>query len=233
MCRPKPPTMNPTTVKFLAAAVAATAIAPAGAGVGGVAWRAAVLVGLASVAPAHPDLALALVFVGLAHRAWLQRRRLATRARLGVAPGATVVGFFHPFCASGGGGERVLWKMLHTLTEQHAAGLLNCHVVVYAAEGDEDWAAVLAGASRRFGIDLSGAAARAAARKQGTGAGVRESEGSGAGTGDRVQGVMAIDCVEVPRSVVRLLTAEAWPRFTMVCINLPFCCKPALAHVLV
>jgi hypothetical protein len=214
--------MNPSTIRFLAAAVAATAIAPAGAGVGGVAWRAALLVCLASLAPAHPDLALALVFVGLAHRAWLQRRRLATRRQLGVAPGATVVGFFHPFCASGGGGERVLWKMLHTLSEQHAAGLLKVHVVVYAAPGEEDWATVLAGASRRFGIHLSGGAARAAERKQqGAGTGARESEDSAAGSAadsacESQESVMAIDCVTVPRSVVRLLTAEAWPRFTMV-----------------
>jgi len=189
--------------------VAAMVNAPRNAGAVGVIWRAALFAGYVSVAFVRPKLAFVVLLLVFAHRIWLRRRRQATRTRLGVAPDTTLVGFFHPFCASGGGGERVLWKMLHTLSEQHAAGALKVHVVVYAADGNDDWAAVLSNASRRFGIDLSGAASRAANRN-------KEDSGSTAAAANANSDSIAIDCVLVPAWVVKLLTAEVWPRFTMV-----------------
>jgi len=203
--------MENSLLTAFGAALAAAAISPNGVSAIGVTWRALLLAGYASFAFVYPKLAFAVAMTIFSHRVWLKRRRLATRARLGVAPDATLVGFFHPFCASGGGGERVLWKMLHTLSEQHAAGMLKVHVVVYAAQGSGDWAAVLSSASRRFGIELSRASSRAATRKK---------EGGGGIAAVNVSfDSMAIDCVVVPPWVVKLLAAEVWPRFTMVRIQ--------------
>jgi alpha-1,2-mannosyltransferase len=43
------------------------------------------------------------------------------------------IAFFHPFCSSGGGGERVLWKAIQALDELHAEGL-EFEVVVYTCD---------------------------------------------------------------------------------------------------
>lgn len=43
------------------------------------------------------------------------------------------IAFFHPFCSSGGGGERVLWKAIQALDELHAEGL-EFEILVYTTD---------------------------------------------------------------------------------------------------
>ena len=43
------------------------------------------------------------------------------------------IAFFHPFCSSGGGGERVLWKAIQALDELHSEGL-QFEVLVYTTD---------------------------------------------------------------------------------------------------
>lgn len=43
------------------------------------------------------------------------------------------IAFFHPYCSSGGGGERVLWKAIQALDELHAEGL-SFEIVVYTVD---------------------------------------------------------------------------------------------------
>lgn len=65
-----------------------------------------------------------------------------------------ILAFFHPFCASGGGGERVLWKMLHTMNELSFNKKINVSVIIYAAEGDKTGKEILKSACERFGIEV-------------------------------------------------------------------------------
>ena len=60
-----------------------------------------------------------------------------------------VVGFFHPYCNAGGGGERVLWHSIHALQKRYS--FVRC--VVYT--GDEEQPRdILNKAQERFGIVL-------------------------------------------------------------------------------
>lgn len=43
------------------------------------------------------------------------------------------IAFFHPYCSSGGGGERVLWKAIQALDELHAEGL-SFEIVIYTVD---------------------------------------------------------------------------------------------------
>ena len=43
------------------------------------------------------------------------------------------IAFFHPFCASGGGGERVLWAIVQALGEIDQKGL-SIQVVIYTVD---------------------------------------------------------------------------------------------------
>jgi alpha-1,2-mannosyltransferase len=64
-----------------------------------------------------------------------------------------VIGFFHPYCNSGGGGERVLWCALRALGELHKKTPLS--IVVYTGDTDQKPEAILARAMDRFGVELS------------------------------------------------------------------------------
>ncbi|XP_034187021.1 ALG11 alpha-1,2-mannosyltransferase isoform X1 [Osmia lignaria lignaria] len=44
----------------------------------------------------------------------------------------TVVGFFHPYCNSGGGGERVLWAAVSAIQARYS----NVHIVIYTGDLD-------------------------------------------------------------------------------------------------
>ena len=44
-----------------------------------------------------------------------------------------IIAFFHPHCAAGGGGERVLWAILQALGEIHQQGLA-LKVVIYTID---------------------------------------------------------------------------------------------------
>lgn len=123
---------------------------------------------------------------------WLRRQ---CRAEFHVDSKSTVVAFYHPFCASGGGGERVLWRMLATMQDLHAQGGANVHVLIYASDQGKSRAEILRGAKDRFDIDLL--------RCQ------RSSSSSSLSP-------MGVDIVFLPKRLTRLLDPEAWPRLTMV-----------------
>ncbi|RFU23901.1 hypothetical protein B7463_g12435, partial [Scytalidium lignicola] len=61
-----------------------------------------------------------------------------------------IVGFFHPFCNAGGGGERVLWAAIRATQKRWP----NAKVVVYTGDNDVDKAAILARVKSRFNIQL-------------------------------------------------------------------------------
>ncbi|CAM9401318.1 unnamed protein product [Scytosiphon promiscuus] len=85
--------------------------------------------------------------------------RWRTRRQYGVAAGATVVGFFHPFCAGGGGGERVLWRAVHTLSQLPAKKLGKpLHVLIYTGDIGKTPADILSGVARQFEISIDPAA---------------------------------------------------------------------------
>lgn len=62
-----------------------------------------------------------------------------------------VVGFFHPYCNAGGGGERVLWQAVHALQGRYP--LVRC--VIYTGDTDASSKEILNKAHSRFGITLS------------------------------------------------------------------------------
>lgn len=87
---------------------------------------------------------------------WANRRR--TRRRYRVSPAATMVGFFHPFCAGGGGGERVLWRAVRSLS--HLSKKLDrpLHVLIYTGDIGVRPEDILSGVSRQFDISIDPAA---------------------------------------------------------------------------
>ena len=64
------------------------------------------------------------------------------------SPAPLVVGFFHPFCNSGGGGERVLWRCIHAL--QSLSPSIRC--VVYTGDVDATPQQIQQRAIERFNL---------------------------------------------------------------------------------
>jgi ALG11 mannosyltransferase N-terminus len=95
-------------------------------------------VGCFIVAPLVLLLTLLFIVVVVGHRAYAwQRRRQSSLSCQGqnTPTNGTVMAFFHPHCSAGGGGERVLWKMvqvLGNLVEQR--GLSIHQVVIYTVD---------------------------------------------------------------------------------------------------
>lgn len=50
--------------------------------------------------------------------------------------GPIVIGFFHPYCASGGGGEKVSWVAVYCLLSRVASSTHNLRVVIYTGDYD-------------------------------------------------------------------------------------------------
>ncbi|KAL1612402.1 asparagine-linked glycosylation protein [Paraconiothyrium brasiliense] len=61
-----------------------------------------------------------------------------------------IVGFFHPFCNAGGGGERVLWAAIRATQKRWPEAVC----VVYTGDHDVDKAAILKRVKDRFNIHL-------------------------------------------------------------------------------
>lgn len=80
--------------------------------------------------------------------------RWRTRRRYNVAVGAVVVGFFHPFCSGGGGGERVLWRAVRTLASVSKTLGRPLHVLIYTGDVGVPPEDVLSGVSRQFQITI-------------------------------------------------------------------------------
>jgi alpha-1,2-mannosyltransferase len=62
-----------------------------------------------------------------------------------------VVGFFHPYCNAGGGGERVLWCTVRALQARYS--FIKC--VVFTGDVDVSSSEILEGASKKFNIQLN------------------------------------------------------------------------------
>ena len=74
-----------------------------------------------------PILSLVLCILWYRYKGWKCRRKRRSNA--------VVIAFYHPFCSGGGGGERVLWKMIQVLgqfLEQQQQGSLE--VVIYTID---------------------------------------------------------------------------------------------------
>ncbi|GLB38552.1 putative ALG11 mannosyltransferase N-terminus [Lyophyllum shimeji] len=80
-----------------------------------------------------------------------QRRSLAL-ASLGLAdnPTTRLVGFFHPYCNAGGGGERVLWTAIAALQRTET----DVVSVVYSGDTDASKSEIIAKVKARFDITL-------------------------------------------------------------------------------
>lgn len=61
------------------------------------------------------------------------------------------VGFFHPFCYSGGGGERVLWSAVKILQDTYP----KCVCVIYTGDSNASHGDFVKQARERFSIQLS------------------------------------------------------------------------------
>jgi alpha-1,2-mannosyltransferase len=66
---------------------------------------------------------------------------------------ATIIGFFHPYCNSGGGGERVLWCALRALEPIHQ-NITPLSVVIYTGDVNVTAKDFFARARDRFGVEL-------------------------------------------------------------------------------
>ncbi|XP_077568525.1 GDP-Man:Man(3)GlcNAc(2)-PP-Dol alpha-1,2-mannosyltransferase [Stigmatopora nigra] len=87
-----------------------------------------------------------LLLLILAVRLWLKSKRNTRFARTG----RPAVGFFHPYCNAGGGGERVLWCAIRALQRSYP----NVDIVVYTGDLGVSAHEIVDGARRRFNIVL-------------------------------------------------------------------------------
>ncbi|KAF0534772.1 glycosyltransferase family 4 protein [Gigaspora margarita] len=62
-----------------------------------------------------------------------------------------ILGFFHPYCNAGGGGERVLWTAIHTIQENYS----HIMCVVYTGDTDVSKEEILEKVKTRFSIELN------------------------------------------------------------------------------
>ena len=110
-------------------------------------------------------LLLLLAFFVVLCRVRFSRIRGRNEARRGARSARDrVIAFYHPRCSSGGGGERVLWKMIQCLAEMREDSGLPIVVAIYTTDspewddggGGKDYSArVTARVKERFGIEVS------------------------------------------------------------------------------
>jgi alpha-1,2-mannosyltransferase len=65
-------------------------------------------------------------------RLWLKRSRHSDLRTKYEINGKRIIGFFHPYCNAGGGGERVLWALVKILQETYP----NMVCAVYTGDSD-------------------------------------------------------------------------------------------------
>ncbi|KAK9353013.1 hypothetical protein V1505DRAFT_376266 [Lipomyces doorenjongii] len=61
-----------------------------------------------------------------------------------------IVGFFHPYCNAGGGGERVLWGAVHATLKEHK----NVICAIYTGDTDVHKSEIIEKVKARFEIDI-------------------------------------------------------------------------------
>ncbi|KAF9568744.1 mannosyltransferase [Agrocybe pediades] len=99
-----------------------------------------------------PSLWLLLYLIRLRLRTANKARRAALFEELGHSKqnGKRVVGFFHPYCNAGGGGERVLWTAIASMQRTEP----NVISVVYSGDTDATKEEIIAKVKARFDISL-------------------------------------------------------------------------------
>lgn len=98
--------------------------------------------------------ALVIIFSFVLRYILIRLFKNRSRKVYNISSNTKLLAFYHPFCASGGGGERVLWKMLHTMNELNQKKRMNVSVVIYAAESNKTGEDILKDACNRFGIEV-------------------------------------------------------------------------------
>ncbi|XP_054001885.1 GDP-Man:Man(3)GlcNAc(2)-PP-Dol alpha-1,2-mannosyltransferase [Hylaeus anthracinus] len=73
-------------------------------------------------------------------------RKLYSKKRAKRSRKEIVVGIFHPYCNSGGGGERVLWAVISAIQARYS----NVHIVVYTGDLDADPEQILSKTEKVF-----------------------------------------------------------------------------------
>jgi len=69
-------------------------------------------------------------------------------------PGTLTIGFLHPFCNDCGGGEKVLWMMIKSITKLTSKYKLKLKLIIYAANNKVGVDKILQNLSERFGIEF-------------------------------------------------------------------------------
>ncbi|XP_025084864.1 GDP-Man:Man(3)GlcNAc(2)-PP-Dol alpha-1,2-mannosyltransferase-like [Pomacea canaliculata] len=85
-------------------------------------------------------------------RFWVQHRAKTLLPHLREGGTTLTVGFFHPYCNAGGGGERVLWTAIRAIQKRYPR--IRC--VVYTGDIEATPAEILGRAQQRFNITLPG-----------------------------------------------------------------------------
>ncbi|KAL4229705.1 asparagine-linked glycosylation protein [Mactra antiquata] len=81
---------------------------------------------------------------------WIRQRTKTLLPHLREKPSTVIVGFFHPYCNAGGGGERVLWVAIRSLQNKYP----NVKCIVYTGDCDATGPQILQKARQRFNIIL-------------------------------------------------------------------------------
>ncbi|KAI8922018.1 hypothetical protein DFJ77DRAFT_424909 [Powellomyces hirtus] len=84
---------------------------------------------------------------------WYQRiaqKKQHARSQLRGGKSGKIVGFFHPFCDAGGGGERVLWAAVNAIQEKWP----NSVCVIYAWGQSSNGSQILSKVKDQFDIDI-------------------------------------------------------------------------------
>jgi alpha-1,2-mannosyltransferase len=77
----------------------------------------------------------------------------ALRLSLPKLPSTFTVAFFHPYCNDGGGGERVLWRMISAI-QQHPDNRGQIRICVYTGDYKETKESLLNNVKKNFAIEL-------------------------------------------------------------------------------
>lgn len=79
-----------------------------------------------------------------------------SRMRENDTEGSVSFGFFHPFCSAGGGGERVLWHMIHVLQQHPSQHATSRQFTIYTVDSpNPDYKErLLQDVRNRFSIDI-------------------------------------------------------------------------------
>ncbi|KAI0365333.1 mannosyltransferase [Pilatotrama ljubarskyi] len=88
---------------------------------------------------------------GLRRRNRQQRAKLFSTLGVEDARSKRIIGFFHPYCNAGGGGERVLWAAISALQRKEP----NVTSVVYSGDVDATKENIIDKVKARFDIELS------------------------------------------------------------------------------